>query len=195
MPAPENWKAAETPLGLQLHFECPWGKVRIAGLVLGLAIAGWCGKVCVTLLLAGLRGELMIGGFVLLPVIAGGFLFGVYIITGMFRSTTYLLGPGTLEITSHWPLRKEKTETIDRGFISQVNRLYTNPKGSWDPGTWRTVLSLDGGEPRRKEIALEGSTKEESKWLTGIFTGWAKVATHTENTDGAGEEEEATAGE
>jgi hypothetical protein len=177
----------ETAYGREIRCARRAGEGRLAAWLFIFALVAICGYGAAVFLLGWLGGEeILIGGVVLFVLLMGGLIAGLYLISAMFRTTTYLLGAESLSITTAQPVIGESTEQIQRSTIREIVRLYSPPEEGSRRDTWRTLLAVrDSTGQENGTIALEGDLEDESVWLAPLIAQWAKVQVRVERNDAA----------
>jgi hypothetical protein len=148
------------------------------------ALVAICGYGSAVFLLGWLGGEeILVGGVVVFVLLLAGLTAGIYLISAMFRTTTYVLGADSLSITTSQPVVGKSIDEIARSTIREVVRLYSPPAEDSRRDTWRTLLTVGNStEEETRTIALEGDTEDESVWLAPLIAGWAKVHVRVESS-------------
>ena len=183
-PAPQAWLAARTPLGLELTYFARKDRGFALALAVAAVVTVFCGYQILSFLLNWFRDKagILPAGVILFLLMIGGLLVGLRFLSVAFRSSQYRLGEFLLEIDEMRPGRGTKKEQIEKGNILEVLCLKTPSKEAGSPDTWRTGISLSEPSGKNRNILIEGTTKEESDFLSGILTAWAGVKRKEENT-------------
>ncbi len=187
--APPHWTVRETAAGREIRCARRAGEGRLAAWLFIGALVAICGYGTAVFVLGWLAGEeILVGGVVVFALLLGGLFAGLYLISAMFRTTTYRLGGESLSITAAQPVIGESTDEIARSNIREVIRVCRSPRQGSRRDAWRTLLVVrnapraagDSGDAESGAIALEGDTPDESAWLAALIAEWANVRVRVE---------------
>ncbi len=183
--APRNWSLRETGSGREIRCARRSGEGRFAAWLFILALVAACGYGAAVFALGWATGEeVLVGGVVLFLLLLAGLLAGLYLISAMFRTTTYVLRAESMSITTAQPVVGESTDDVQRSAIREVVRLYGPPERRSRRDIWRTLLMVcDWNGQETGTIALEGETEGESAWLAPLIAKWAQVPVRIERND------------
>jgi hypothetical protein len=173
---PQNWTKRLSPAGPELVFAIRGGKGYYLTWAIGvgcLAAFGYGALYVLQGWLSDPLGNLLGGGFFFL-IMAAGVAFGLYVVFRLLGSTTYLLAPDAMRVTSGFLRPRVKFE-VERSHIRGVEQNYTPPKEAAVDGTWKVLLSYADLKGKTREFSFEGWTAEEARWLAPIVSEWANV--------------------
>ncbi|MCB0337984.1 MAG: hypothetical protein KDD53_00200 [Bdellovibrionales bacterium] len=131
------------------------------------------------------KAEILPAGVILVLILLGILALCAMGLNHLFRSVSYRYSSGgsTLEIQRTSPLKKASPKVrIDRGNVLKVVKVYTPPKNSSLPGTWKTAIVYSDKSGKPRYFFLEGDSEAESNFLSHEISQWASVEITEENS-------------
>lgn len=179
-----DWSLKKGAFGEEIRFVPARRGARFVVPLLGALLVGGSCLYWLSLFLGDwLRGEEILAGAVVAALLlCGGLWFAAHCFRLAFRSELYVLGNSELVVKKQLG-SLSSIKRIPKSTIVEIVRLHTPPKHAGQAGIWRTVLRFSSSRSaERSELALEGDSEDECKFLSERIARWRGIECRTENT-------------
>jgi hypothetical protein len=181
---PKAWQQIETPLGLEITFSAKKARGFIPAVVFSGAIITCCGYLIKIFLVNWFidKAGILPAGVIFFMLVLGGMYIGLRLLSVALRRNRYRFGGSTLEMVETRPGFAAKKDQSDKAAILKILCLKTPSKTAGIEDTWTTGITVKQGNGKSRDLFFEGTTKEESDFLSGILAQWTGVERTEENT-------------